>query len=398
LGLYGNGGKSANQTPAGYDTTFQAIIIPHTINAAAKPVLQFKTARRLYEWPLPANEPDVFEQGKVYTYNLILRGETVVGFTGQITPWDNVTGLPPQEGGQAASGDSYNRIVPGDKDTLAVRYIQATQFSMGTDNRTASGNWLAPAHSVELRHSYHITQTEITNAQYCKFLNDPANGILNASGQPVPMTSGGSFDVSALTGIAGATNVKLYETQNVNSVNYTIAWDATAKKWNPVAGRDSFPIAGVTWYGALAYAKWAGGSLPTEAQWENAARGKTATTFDYIDGTPNGAGMGTYAYTAQAASTPPQKVAQKQANTYGLYDIFGNVTEWCLDQVGSGSPTKETYTPPFDDPVATGGTYGIVRGGNCGDPFSFMFIGNRYAFPFASTYSNTGFRVAFTFN
>ena len=113
------------------------------------------------------------------------------------------------------------------------------------------------------------------------------------------------------------------------------------------APTDQHPVAGVTWRDAMAYAEWSGKRLPTEAEWEYAARGGLkGKKYPWGDEAPDAGGMyranydpGNYTEDGYRYSAP---VKSYEPNRYGLYDMAGNVWEWCLDEYTSypNSPSR----------------------------------------------------------
>ncbi|GHV52503.1 hypothetical protein FACS1894181_15640 [Bacteroidia bacterium] len=403
-GTLGFAGAGKYYAPAaGYDTAFQAILIPHTINRATE-VFQFRTQRRLYTWEIP-DEPDEFEAGYVYTFNLELQGETVVDFQGSITKWeDEFQGNV--DGDRSAPGETYKRVLRNGMDTLAVRYIPSAQFQMGTNKAAFYTLRNTPLHPVELTKSYHISEKEITTSQFCNFLNDPANGLVNpATGLPDTVQSGVNTDASAW--IPGATNVVLYTIPSGSGVtNQSLVQDATTKAWQPVAGCENFPVGGVTWFGAAAYARWAGGELPTEAQWEYAARGGVPTTLDFIGGptVPDGYAdetyMNLYATGGGTAGSFVTNVGSKKQNGYGLFDMFGGLSEWVLDRLASdseGYATTQNSDPTGTSTAILGTTTSVARGESGADPYGQQFIGTRRPVQIGDSYNWLGFRIVFNF-
>ncbi len=100
----------------------------------------------------------------------------------------------------------------------------------------------------------------------------------------------------------------------------------------PVFGwQDDNPIVNVTWQQASDFAKWAGGRLPTEAEWEYAARGGKKSKGYLYSGSNNPLEVG-WSYENSAQTT--HSVGQKKPNELGIYDMSGNAWEWCSDNYG----------------------------------------------------------------
>lgn len=127
-----------------------------------------------------------------------------------------------------------------------------------------------------------------------------------------------------------------------------------AGRYTIEAGYPKHPVVGVTWYGALAYAKWIHRRLPTEAEWEIAALGGGNTLY------PTGESIEKHQANFFSSDTTP--VMSYQPNGYGLYDMAGNVYEWCSDWYGYNY-YEASIQEPANPKGPVQGVYRVLRGG-----------------------------------
>jgi len=200
------------------------------------------------------------------------------------------------------------------KDRAEVVFVPAGEFTMGSIEAVYDNE--QPEHKVYLD-GYWIYQTEVTVAQYRAFCQ--------ATSRSMP--------------------------------------DEPSWGW-----KDDHPVGDVTWHDATAYAKWAGAALPTEAQWEKAARGTDGRMYPWgnmwdIAKCVNNVG------TSRSSAAPVGSIPA-DASPYGALDMAGNVWEWCADWYGlayySSSPAKNP-TGPAD------GSDRIFRGGSWLNDVAYYF-------------------------
>lgn len=236
-------------------------------------------------------------------------------------------------------------------------FVKGGTFMMGSPPNQGS-DIERPQHLVTLN-DFNISKYEVTNSEYVKFLNIKGNQV-----------EGGKVWL------------------DINNDNCQIEFKDNTFKVKK--GKENYPVILVTWYGASAYAKWVGGRLPTEAEWEYAAKGGNKSKgYKY-------SGSNTLDLVAWYARNSTSQVGEKLANELGIHDMSGNVWEWCADWYGKyTSDSVENPTGPLT------GDYRILRGGSIDDGWHNDNIDVIFQLFFRNNHSpnegeNTlGFRVAF---
>lgn len=252
----------------------------------------------------------------------------------------------------SSSTDSI--LTKGDTSTAGMKYIPGGTFMMGGDNEQASADEY-PEHSVQID-AFWMDETEVTNAQFQKFV-DATGYITTAEKKPdweelkKTVPPGTPKPADSLLVAASLVFKQTERAVDLHDFNQWWSWvpGASWKKpqgpGNSIKGKENYPVVQVSWYDAMAYCKWAGKRLPTEAEWEFAARGGLANNVypwgnEHVNAgkTKTNSWEGEFPYFNEMedgylTSAPARSFA---ANGYGLYDMAGNVWEWCNDWYDDG--------------------------------------------------------------
>ena len=344
----------------------------------------------------------------------------VVSCTQGMMPGDSISYM--QGGANGFSPTELKPVLQGMHIPEGMVYIPGGTFSMGTPNpvgMTGGGNGIMedcrPIHRVEVS-PFLMDDHEVTNAEFAAFVK--ATGYVTIAEKAPSKEEFPDADPELL--VAGS--VVFTPPAKPVSLNDHLQWWSYVKganwshpegKESAIRGRENHPVVHIAWEDAVAYAKWAGKRLPTEAEWEFAARGGLTGNL-YAWGNsflPGGKHM---ANTFQGhfpdknsnedgyARTAPVK--QYNPNGFGLYDMAGNVWEWCADwyrndyyqSLAEKNPAVNPQGPPDShDPAEPGVAKKVHRGGSflCNDQYCTRYmVGTRGKGDWRTGTNHLGFR------
>ncbi|MBY5959883.1 formylglycine-generating enzyme family protein [Membranicola marinus] len=316
---------------------------------------------------------------------------------------------------------SYSDADPADLiDQMVV--IPAGEFEMGANSDQADPDEY-PKHMVRVD-SFLMDATEVTNAEFSRFVE--ATGYVTTAEKDIDWeemkkqlpANTPKPDESLLK--AGSLIFKNTDGPvPLNNPGYWWAWTTGADWRHPqgpgsdITGKDHFPVTHISWEDARAYAEWAGKRLPTEAEWEWAAMGGLSNTvypwgneLDTDNEIHANYWQGDFPYDNEEKdgyylSSP---VGTFKPNGYGLYDMSGNVWEWCADlyhheYYDTKKPEEIAYNPRGpetsldpDEPLIP---KRVLRGGSflCNDSYCSGYrVARRMKGDMKSSYNHTGFR------
>jgi formylglycine-generating enzyme required for sulfatase activity len=246
--------------------------------------------------------------------------------------------------------------------------IRSDTFLMGSPNNEKGHDPNEePRHPVTITRSFYLGACPVTKGQFAAFVQETGYKTdAEKDGQ-------GGWGYNAAT--------RKYEGRDPKYSWRTTGWDQT----------DDHPVVNVTWKDATEFCQWLSKKegreygLPTEAEWEYACRAGTTTAYPFGDDPQQ---LGEYAWFSDNSDGHPHAVGGKKPNPWGLYDLDGNVFQWCADRYGP-YPTGAVTDPKGPET----GPSRVSRGGSWnGGPRDCRSANRAPGNPGDST-GDTGFRV-----
>jgi len=307
-------------------------------------------------------------------------------------------------------------------------YIPGGSFVMGGDSIWGRPDEF-PRHKVKVS-AFYIDKHEVTNAQFRAFV-EATNYITTAERKPYwdeirkQLPVGTPKPADSLLVASSLVFSPPNHAVSLNNASLWWKWEAGADWRHPqgrksnIDGKDNYPVVQVSWDDANAYAKWAGKRLPTEAEWEYAARGgKPSSIYPWGNEPVNQGILKANTWQGHFPNENSQKdhyyraypVMTFQPNGYGLFDIAGNVWEWCSDwyrpdyylQCEKSGIVSDPQGPVNSlDPDESTVSKRVVRGGSflCTDQYCSGFrVAARMKTSPDTSLEHTGFRCVVSIN
>lgn len=291
--------------------------------------------------------------------------------------------------------------------TDGMVWVAGGEFNMGTNEYPDA----KPVHTVNVK-GYWIDEHEVTNAQFTAFVAATnyvtiAERPLNPADYPgVPLEN---LVPGSAVFVPPTTKVALDNIQQWWQYVPGASWKHPSGPESSIVGLENNPVVQVSYLDAQAYAEWAGKRLPTEAEWEFAARaGRPHTKYYWgTDLKPNGKWVanifqGTFPNnnTAEDGFEAAAPVKSFPKNSFGIYDLEGNVWEWCSDLYRDDyykNSVSDNPLGPLDsyDPEEPGVEKHVQRGGSylCSDQYCIRYVaGSRGKGETTSACNHLGFR------
>ncbi|HWW42231.1 formylglycine-generating enzyme family protein, partial [Pedobacter sp.] len=300
-------------------------------------------------------------------------------------------------------------------------WIPGGEFSMGgvnpvgmNDGGHESMNDARPVHRVYVG-GFYMDETEVTNAEFAAFVKSTGY-ITVAEQKPTREEFPGAPEENLVAGSVVFIPTEITDLNNQYqwwSYVHGANWKHPSGPDSDLKGKENYPVVHIAWDDANAYSKWAGKRLPTEAEWEFAARGgKAGELFTWGNQfKPDGKWManiyqGKFPAHDEGSDGFPGIAPVKQfpANAYGLYDMAGNVWEWCIDwyrpdyyqNLSKAGVAKNPKGPNTSyDPSEPTEKKKVQRGGSflCTDQYCTRYmVGTRGKGEYRSSTNHIGFR------
>ena len=303
---------------------------------------------------------------------------------------------------------AFDPLAEADDAPAPMVDIPAGEFVMGSDAGEPDER---PAHPVKLK-AFRMEVTEVTNARFAAFVT--ATGYVTvAERQPdVTKVPGANPGSAVFFPVRASLDPRDWDTDHPPWWQYVEGanWRHPNGPGSTLKGKMTHPVVHIAWEDAAAYAKWCGRRLPSEAEWEYAARGgldrqehcwgatRQGTDGKWFANTFQGefphadTGADGFKGTSPVRSFPP--------NGYGLHDTSGNVWEWCADWYDStyyGRAPRDNPPGPDAGEPDRGQPQRVRRGGSflCAEGYCRRYVPSaRDKNPTDSGASHTGFRCA----